>query len=557
MKQISRLVCKLSLVIICLIPISCQKKKNPNGVVLQIGELTISQRELFKDFDKYYTSLNESGVNKNKLIKKWIGHYIDDRYLLAEAIELKYDTLEEIKLNVEGMANWMLCCYKGCLWNKVEEPKLEFTEGQIRDAFEKSGKLYYLEIVVFNHLLNEAELAQLKAINKMEEFEGSKLIQKAEPMVGGYIHSTTFIYPSPDLWEIQDSIIELSEKDIKPIVSPYRNRTYIVYVKKMEKTNIGDIKQFKDRALYSLRMSKEQELLYKKQREIAGYSKQVIDTSLAKMLAGAYRINNDTIINTPKELILFSYYLENKKINVNLSEYTRYVKTQPIRFVQTTTSSVLQRISDYILMQHLQKEAADLGLTNDSDFLADKNIFKHNQTLNLYKVFLTKNLSVNETEVLDYYNTNKGLFLQKEFFSFEKLHFTDRNKAYEAYSLLTDSTKVDSKLQGVVNISNIKLRPSDTLFTNEIKYQLTNIPVGAYSKPIVQGTEIIIFHKQGEGKVMAIPYNFIRNEIHDILLDQKRSQLLTNRVSDLKKKYKLKLNLIERIIEHKYNIDLN
>jgi hypothetical protein len=135
------------ILLLSLLTFSCISHKEiptiDDEIVLKIGSFEISRYEYEKNKERELE--NKTKVNT----EGWLRTYVANSYFLADAYFNKYDTISAINKKVNYAAVTMLAQYKGYLWDKVEEPKISFSEKHLKRVYRKRNKLFDLEYFLF------------------------------------------------------------------------------------------------------------------------------------------------------------------------------------------------------------------------------------------------------------------------------------------------------------------------------------------------------------------------------------------------------------------------
>jgi len=125
---------KLFIIAMFLLGIVCcnTKENRSDKIVLKIGKVVITKYEFEKSKNRFEKS--NPDADKQKL-KKWIDEYIDDAYILADAYEKNYDTIESLNKTLNYEFNDKVAEVEGYVWNMVERPKFDITKAELKESY--------------------------------------------------------------------------------------------------------------------------------------------------------------------------------------------------------------------------------------------------------------------------------------------------------------------------------------------------------------------------------------------------------------------------------------
>lgn len=273
---------------------------------------------------------------------------------MAEAVDLKLDTIKAYNKMLKGMAKYKMTSVDGFLWNAIVVPRLSIDENKLKAAYEMLNKVYHITYMEFCDSIDAKAILQwIDANNKQHAFA---YLLKQKINKTDRIEEKVIQWPFKGYSSVRDSFMNLNENEVLKI--PNNNHSFnIIYVNNIENTKIGTYNQVKDDLKVTLEEIQASEIANTKQKEI--------------MLKSRYDINNNgfshvlqklmtTPSNDAKEIeayfksiakeVLFSYItIENKLTKVTIEEFNDYYFFQPIRNQIKDSTKLIANIENYII----------------------------------------------------------------------------------------------------------------------------------------------------------------------------------------------------------------
>ena len=535
---------------------NCSRLKNKpdqkalEEIVLKIGEYEITRYEFEKQWNNQINS-------PNKIAKQdWLSTYLNRSYITADAYQKKYDTSSIVKLkNYYTQLN--MCSSVGeYYWNKIEEPKLQFTNKEIKSAYKRRDKLYYLDYFVFADKHSMLSVLEDTVIKNENEFTKIALACRGKNNIR--IASEPLSWPFKYLGDFKEIIYQLKPGEItKPLYGP--KYIFIVKLNKIETQKLPSYQNVKEVIEKELRNCKADNIINKKQTEILGHAYiQINENTIYEVLSETNKINQ-THFDTTRHLIvnnkvLATFNIGNEKQQLSIGDFLNYYHFYPlIKPVIKDKQGIYATLNFLILQKSLYAEALQLGVLNEKGFLLDMKIHTEQYIEDAYyKGEIENHITVTEAEKRDHYEKNKQSFEQVSECNVYLFKFADRQSLENSWQYLAGQftqgnlNKLTDPLyvKGLVSfLPNAIVKKDDKLYPPKLIHAISNQPVNQLSPPFLDFDGVYYaFYKMQEGEKTIQPFE----EVKDILFHQVRMMkihLLENkRVEELKQKYNITIN---------------
>lgn len=526
---------------------SKMKQEVSDEIVLKIGNLEITKYEFEKNKRREY-------VPANKNYKSWVQEFIDKAYFIADAYNKRYDTISEIKKIINFNTMSFVADYKGPLWEKLEEPKLNFNNKDIKKAYEKRDKLFYIQYLKFPDRNIMLEFLQHDTlITTSERFKKYTSLVNFNSLV--VYQDATYLYPFNELSFFKDEIYSI---DKETIITPLyaAGNIYIIYIKAIEIINQQPFKKLKESILNDLKMTKTIQIIENKMNESLTKTNCTINYSAEDELfkellqnrenRGISKILSDT---------LMTYTLNNVKTYFIISDFYDIYYKKVIIPNFNEKLGLHTYLREIVNSRYLYIEAEELGLTKEKKFILDKKNFTNNQIFYKYienEIYRKTNIS--EKDIKSYYERNKENFIESEACIANLWIFNNENNAYLGWQHLKENQNNDklqnnsdtSVLRGLVSFkTKCRIDNIQSKYPQDLIRAISGSRLFEISKPYQYKGQFVVFVKTKEiGKKIKL-YNESGPEVKSILETQQAEELKKDRLTMLKKKYPVTINKLK------------
>ncbi len=531
--------------------VSCNtKEKFSDKIVLKIGNLAITKYEFEKNKNRFEKS--NPNTDKQKL-KKWIDEYIDETYILADAFEKKYDTIESLNKTLNYEFNDKVAEVDGYVWNKVESPKFDITRVELKETYKMRNKafmvsiLYFPNIEVLNRYLHNKEVSTVAEFDQLIELtKNNKEVQ--------YLNQSIF-WPFNPLGMYKDKIKSLTAGNvIGPLES--LNGYYILNLNKIEEVNQHPFNKEKQAINWEIVLERKNKIIYDKQKQIFEKTEVAFNENAIDNLSGILqKVKIDSIPDDYKDKLLMTFKL-NGSTNVfkvdDFKDYLTHKALIPDNYNQTEI--IKEYLKNYVISKYLYCVADTLGILRDKWVLLDKRYFQNNLIKSYYSEHeFLNNISINDNEISDYYLKNKESFTDSKIMTVSFLEF--RNLDYAKYNLPVISQilnegkffnlKDTSIIKGLISYKpNQMIESTCKDYPQEVIDNILSIRENQLSMPFKNKDKYLVFFITKREGARIRDMREVKNQISLILGNKKFIELKNKRISELKKKYNMFTNIL-------------
>lgn len=539
----------------CKGPKNNSDQKNIDEIVLKIGDWEFTRYE----FDKQWNSQINKPTETAK--KDWLNKYLNNSYIVADAYQKRYDTSGIVQLkNYYAQLN-MCGSVGGYYWNKVEEPKLMVTSREIKSAYKKRDKLYYLDYIVFADKPSMLSALADTVIKNENEFAKIALTCRGKNNI--WIASEKLAWPFKYLGDFKEIIDQLKPGEItKPLYGP--KYIFIVKLNKIETQKLPPYKSEKKVIEKELKNWKADNIIDKKQTEILGHARiQINDSIIDEVLSETNKINQ-TQFDTTRHLIankkvVATYTIGNEKQQITIGDILNYYHFYPfMKTVIKDKQGIYSTVEFLVLQKSIYEEAHKLGVLKEKRFLLELKTYTDIYVVDeYYKREIENQIIITETEKKDHYQKNKQLFEQVREHNVFLFKFSDRQSLEISWPYLSgqfskgnfDNLTDPVNVKGLVSfLPNAKVKKDDKQYPLKLINAIFTLPVNQLSPSYLDfDGAYYAFYKMKEGEKSIQPFE----EVEDILFHQVRIQKIhqveNKRVQELKQKYNVTINEINNI----------
>jgi hypothetical protein len=546
----------VTFVVVAGLACSCSSRsQNPDDeiseeVILKIGNMEITQYEFQKDFER---GLGKNISKQNK--EEWLKEFINNKYLIADALEKKYDTIADINNILEYASRTMMSKVDGYLWNAVELPKMKITKEQIVGAYEKRKYIFYLDVLVFaNKFTMKQTLGKDTTPDSSAKFKSlvDRLDQNDKTVV--FLNFSSQWPYDEGLSEFPDLIYNLKEDEVsKPVET--NNGIYIIHLLRKEEIKQKPLKKELKTIEPILITARKNQIAFAKQNEIHKNANIKINDAIVDSVSAT--ISNLTFLSRPSlsKKIIMSYSINNLSKSLSVSAFIDYSTNNPLRFLVETKVDIYHTLDNIVMENYLFNEAEQLGVTKNRKYLLDKKHFLHGLIKTRYEMNeFSRKIIVPPAEIEAYYNTHKKQFTGAQTCVITVLTFKNESQAYNSLSLINslimqnkfDNLSDTSVIKGLISCEKkIKIDAHNKKFSKEIVDKIFSMPVNKVQDPIACQNKTIVIYKINEEGTRLIPLKEVESKINQQLFSEKFLSMRKIRLNELAAKYKISVNKIK------------
>jgi len=514
---------------------------NVDDTVLQIGEYKLTTTELeLKRQNERYKPLGKQAL-EDRLIQ--------EGYILAFALDNKYDTITALNKLLEYASKSFAARVDGFVWNKKVKPKLQIAEEEIQNAYRKRSQEKLLDIIRFRE---DGDLNYVDARKK----DFSLLKKKVSADHGSTAFTIPVRFPYYPLSVYLDGLDKAKVGDVfGPVatedgyaivriaaIKPIKQNTY-----EQEKAGI------KQELIFGLR----QKYIWETQKKIFKAANPEMNKRAIRRLASKFNAGKKSWPGVKPDLILMNYTFKGKRMPYAVSDFREFVTNEPVFFGSLSEpADIMKMLRSFIIQQYLFAEAEQLKITTDEEFLRFRKSYQEKIFLEHYKrTYLYPKLLVQTTELENYYRRYSDNFKGFESATVSIYKFKDIQKAFQGRMLISRkllSSLTPSMVSHTANtppslheVPATKVKVNDLSNDPKVIETILKLHPGQISSPIqVRGEFLVIALASKKGSA-TLPFIYAKAEIKQLIYSQKERQLMAKLVKNLKAVYPLEKNQIK------------
>jgi hypothetical protein len=532
--------------------ISCTGYKS-NDTLLQIGDykLTVADYEYMRTENDKRAKLTDTDLEKK---------IIDDGYLCAYALDNKYDTIAFLKKKMDYAIRFYAAAQDGYLWNKKYESKLDISESQVQDAYEKQKQEYNIEFINFsNKELLDKYLSSHLTIQSSSDFSSIK--SKIDSKSGIYSNSTYQRYPFNLPGLDYNKVAQSKQGDAwGPVQTP---EGYFIYrLVNVRNTFIVPYNNIKPALQKLLEHQLAQKYNNERHKEILQKAKPEMFDEVINYMLSSCNIKARKWNKVDKSKVLMNYSIDGEIKTFTIADFIEFVENEPIFFGSLSQlSGIKGMLESNIFDIYLYNEALKIDMLKDPEFVT----YKKNRQFKMYAQYYKETkvrpkVVVTYAESSKFYNQNKEKFKASGSYEVLIYKFKDAQTANNCmlpigvrYAQKTVPQEIQDRAK---SIKIPEPTPSTFNFNDKacpvnVKSSLARLMPGQVSMPIQVNNEYWIMYLKSKGDLILLPYEDVKNEIAAMLPESLINQILEQQINKLKLNYKIKTDKIDKYIAAK------
>ena len=537
--------------LILFISVSCKDQKK---TVLQIGTYQLTNIEL-----KEIISSNSKNarLNRNELKQK----LIEDGYILAHALENKYDTISVIKKRQEYALRLYASEVNGFVWNHKVKPLLKVTKKDVTEAYKNGNIVFKLEIMQFpnQNLVNDYLQVNFKSLD-LSEFS---LLKK---QVSGHsdikIVGYNLSYPYR-LFGTSIDLLEISHPD--DVLGPIEGLDgyYVVHVLAVNKKSLGSLNEEYSRIEKELIRKLTEKYIWESQKAIYNQANPDIKDNAIQELVSKYAEKEQKWIEVDSSLTLMEYNYHGKRLTYKVRDFFELIKYKPVFYgVLSNVYDVEKILKNYLLEIYLFDVAKDLNIKTDHEFSIFSDLFLKRILINYFKVTYIPNVGPDDTEKKAYYYKGKDRYKSFETATVSFYKFKEIQSAFAAINQIkwqlnsksTDHPVLPKNFRGLLSVhDHVRIETADTSYNPVLMKAIGNLKKNQISSPIKVNQDFFVVYMEDMNGITSLPYKLVESEIEKILSAKIKQEILDEFLLEFKLKYPIHINLLDEYL-NKYLI---
>jgi hypothetical protein len=512
-----------SLIIILFVSalISC-KTADRKQVVLQLGryQLTAAQLKL-KIFNNQYKLLSKQAMEEK---------LIEEGRILAFAIEHRYDTISSLNMLLNYASRAYVSREDGFVWNKKVKPRLQLTEKDLHEAYNKRFQEYTFEIIrlsgtsareKYHKWRNNFDLLRKNAIGDKNATVFTVKLKFPYDPLGKYVEISDSIKPGDVLQgaETETGFIYSSVKSVKPILQ----QTY-----ETEKTSINK----------ELVFALTQKYIWQNQKQLFVKTRPEYYDGAINDLVSNFDAAKKSWPGINPNLRLMEYTVSGKRLRYLAADFKEFVDNEPV-FMGSLANplDVKKMLQSIIITQYLFAEAKQMNVETDEDYVQFRKNYQENIFIEHFRrnYVFPKNLTP-DTELEDYYRKHSTDFKSFESAKVAVYKFKDNNSALRGQMMLSRHLPLLSKSF----FMNLKI--TDFTYDPKLVTAILKLNQSQISSPIAVNGEFLVLVMLAKEGLTTLPFIYAKEAVKQIVYALKEKQLNSELQKELNIRYPIEEN---------------
>ncbi len=536
--------------IICVILFYSCASEYDKTIAVQIGNLKVTNYEFQRELKKAFPKTEK---RNDKALLKWKKEYLDKCYVLADAYEKQYDTIQDIKTELHYVSQLMMVQQYGYLWNKTVTPVVDAFMATTEEKKQKRSKVYCFDYIVCDNMD-----AFLKEFNNDSLLNDSKEYNQLKGKCNQYhflnTGSVSLKWPFISFWEHRDYMSNLKEGEVSKLIHNNSNKSYFFYLDHIE--TIEPTEKDLHNMQMELKIGKEEDVDKEKTIEMIDKGQpHIFEASLDTIMEFLNQGNSLRQFN--QDIPLIKYKLNDSVKTISSKTFTDYYYSLPMRNKLSDRETLIWYVNQIYYDDYLSAEAEKLGLFRDEGFLLDQKIFLNRLYYNeyLHKEIMA-GISIDSADVVKYYEdhiveyTNpKAVKAHLYYFDSVEMAINNSNTLIELLKNQQIDKTIDSSL--VIGLKKASLNKefsleNKTSTSEEMMTELLALTPGQLSStPLFMENKFVMLYKVEEIGKSIIDLSKVYSVIERKLVQHKTKKALQDRVAMLQNKYTMDVNEIE------------
>jgi hypothetical protein len=512
--------------------------------VLHIGKYKLTKSDLQEQIKRdKYKSVNTGPVLENRLL--------EEGSILAFALDHRYDTVSKLNKLLHYASRAYAAKVDGFVWNKKVKPKLQLTEEDIKDAYLKRSQEYVMETIIVR------DKSTLNRYYKSAS-DFNLLSVKASPEQGIRSFTMPARFPYYPFSNYSNSLEHIKVGDIVgPLQTP--DGYVIARVAATKPVAQKTYEQEKEEVKHAMLFALTQKYMMDNQKQIFDQANPEIDNAAVIEIAQKFDTQKKTWLGANPARVLMHYNFEGKRMPYRVSDLMELVANEPVIFGSLREpKDVKNLLLSTVIEQYMLLQAQQMNMQEDKEYLTFKKHHQEDIFLEHYKqTCIYPKLSVTPAELEDYYRKNNQRFNAFERATVAVYKFNDNPKAFRGQMLVMRKMKHTAEgLNGSKDSNSLTLPEQTTVDIQlnapnnnpELVKTILKLAPGQVSSPVKVNEEFWVVQLMAKKGTSIIPYQYVKDEIQQMIRSQKIAQLNTQAMAALKARYPVQKNELKEAL---------
>jgi parvulin-like peptidyl-prolyl isomerase len=514
-----------------------------NNTILRIGQykLTPSDLEWQRKGDRYKSLSNEALQEK----------LVENGRILAYALDHRYDTVKALNKLLSYASRAYATSNDGFVWNKKVKPKLELTESDLKNAYQKRAQQLVLEVIQFqDKALSDKYYASAKDFDALKE--------KVSFGKKGQVFIAPSRFPNVPLSVYVTNVENAKAGDVLGPVET-EDGYLVVRVAAIEPANQNAFEREKEGIKQELLAALTRKYMWANQKQVNDKADIKINDDAVLKISSALNAHEKNWPGISPDLILMNYELNGKPVTYRLSDFEEFVKNEPVFFGSVNNPTDVKKMLRYFITeQYLFAEAQQMNVQANEDYQQFRRNYQQKIFIEHFKRSLIyPKLSVQPQELENYYRNHAGNYSVFGSATVTMYKFKTFQEAF--HSRMALSRKVQGNTNQPVSNASLKAATLPEATVTEIKMDdpgnspqlvdaLLKLAPGQISSPINVNGEFLMISVSAKNGMTKLPFAYAKEQIKKIVQKQKEEQLTAQTAKGFEAKYPIEKNTIQEYL---------
>jgi hypothetical protein len=534
--------------LLLLLVIGCTRNKS-NDILLKAGkyEFTVS------DYDMLKTRTNHQFTDPKQEDK-----LIDNAYILAFALENRYDTIKLLSKKLMYGMRLYSAEVNGYVWNKKVKPNLKISDDDIKKAYGKRAVEYTIEVIGFPAgTAMDEYMTPGTSLTTENGFYALKKRVAAHPEITNTVLQS--VYPFYPFSAYAEKIAHAQKGAVwGPFATP--GGFYVLH--------IAGSKTIKQPAYNVEKPVIEQQLLnIMTERYIRESQKDILHKANPQMhdkailyMASKFDSRTRQWPEIDEKQVLMDYQFKGRKQSFTAGDLKEFLSCEPVSIGSPSKANdVKEFLKNFLMDIYLYEDAKNMNAETDETFMAFKRYYRNKLFVQHYnEQYIYPQMKITPDEVLKYYNENKNNLKGFESATVTIYKFRDQQSAFNGLVPIKNfygqknpnpgSPELPpSNLPGVLSVTgSVTINISDTTNDTNLINAVSESNTGQTLLPQkINGAFCVVYLRNKTGNI-PLPYREAKVKIERLLPEKKAQEALDRQIAGLKAKYPLTVNRLQK-----------
>ncbi len=469
-------------------------------------------------------------------IAAWNDALIDRLYLLADALKMGYADDPYVNRIVNRAEIMMLTQVHGLLYDEVVMKRVNITEADIAEAYERRELEYEIRYI---DIAGGDEITEAS----FDQAYDAKLSH-------GYAGTTTIRWPFGRFYAHRTYILGLAPGQVsRPLET--EDGTVVIRMAVVKPATRKPFDELAPTLRTVLELNEEFRLRKEYEDEIHRTANTTIDSAavgrFVSRLGAGETIDIDTIaVRDIRDLVLATYVCDLTPVRITVGGFVEHFNSLFMSKRLTDETVAISYLREMVFEVFAYADAVGRGLNRTEQFVNDKWNYTNMVILGEYeKREIDPRVIVTDSDCRAFYDAHRDRFVDGEIAVVDVLTFSSRSDAERARMRLMAATEADSTRVPEPDIKynteqDVAIRYDNADYPDDVRAMLFSMEDGGVSR-VIEGNEegetARVFVKKQETGRRLQPFEEVQTTIHRQVFADKKAAYKRALIDSLKREY--------------------